>query len=98
MPTNNLQLGVELGIEDAENPSRLSTMIWLGNKKWSILSFFEDGGSGKWHQINARYTLNNYINFGLMEEKFSGYGPRLYFNIPRFPISAWKSLLNGNKK
>ena len=98
MPTNNLQLGAGLGIEDAENPLRLSSMIWLGNKKWSILSLFEDGGSGKWHQINAKYTFNNYINFGLMEEKFSGSGPRLEFNIPRFPISAWISFLNANKK
>ena len=32
-----------------------------------------------------------------MEEKFSGSGPRLEFNIPRF-ISAWISFLNANKK
>ena len=97
MPTENLQLGAGLGIEDADNPLRLSSMIWVGDKKWYILSLLEDGGSGKWHQINALYRLNKYIQFGIMEEKFTGLGPRLELTIPNLPITLWfSSLRMGN--
>ena len=93
MPTKNLQLGAGIGIEDADDPLRLSSMIWVGDKKWYILSLLEDGGSGKWHQINALYRLNKYIQFGLMEEKNTGFGPRIELTPPNLPITLWFSLL-----
>ena len=95
---NNLQLGAGIGIEDAnKHPLRLSSMIWLSDKKWYILSLFEDGGSGKWHQINAIYRFNKYIHLGMMEEKFTGFGPRLKLMVPNFPVSIWFSSLMENK-
>ena len=94
MPIKNLQLGAGIGIEDAnDHPIRLSSMIWVGDKKWYILSILEDGGSGKWHQINALYRLNKYIQFGLMEEKYTGFGPRIELMTPNLPISLWFSIL-----
>ena len=99
MPTKNLQLGVGIGIEDADDPLRLSSMIWVGDKKWYVLSLLEDGGSGKWHQINALYRLNKYIQFGLMEEKYTGFGPRIELTAPNLPIALWFSLLRmGNNQ
>ena len=97
MPTKNLQLGAGIGIEDADDPLRLSSMIWLGDKKWYILSLLEDGGSGKWHQINAAYRFNKYIHLGMMEEKFTGFGPRLELMVPNLPVSIWFSSLRENK-
>ena len=93
MPTKNLQLGAGIGIEDADDPLRLSSMIWVGDKKWYILSLLEDGGSGKWHQINALYRLNKYIQFGFMEEKYTGFGPKIELTAPNLPIALWFSLL-----
>ena len=98
MPIKNLQLGAGIGIEDDnDHPLRLSSMIWLGDKKWYILSLLEDGGSGKWHQINAIYRFNKYIHFGMMEEKFTGFGPRLELMVPNLPVSIWFSSLRENK-
>jgi len=97
MPTKKLQLGAGIGIEDADDPLRLSSMIWVGDKKWYFLSLFEDGGSGKWHQINALYRLNKYIHLGMMEEKFTGFGPRLELIAPNLPITLWFTLLRMSK-
>ena len=68
-------------------------MIWGGDKKWYILSLLENGGTGKWQQINALSRLNKYIQFGLMEEKYTGSGPKMEITAPNFPIALWFSIL-----
>ena len=101
MPSPYLQLGFGLGLEQANNPWRIGSMIWIGKENWSVLSLFEAGGSGYWHQINAIYRLNRNIGIGLMKEEFTGIGPRLELKIPQLPIQFWTSLLqfegNTNK-
>jgi|TARA_B100002003_G_scaffold4156_1_gene3844 hypothetical protein len=93
MPTTYFQIGFGLGLEDADDPLRLGSMIWVGKEDWYILSLFEDGGSGKWHQINAIYSLNQYLGIGLMKEQYTGFGPKFELTIPSFPIKLWFSLL-----
>ena len=98
MPYPFFQLGLGLGLEQANNPLRFGIIIWVGKKDWSVLTLLEDGGSGNWHQIKAIYRLNRYIGIGLMQEKFTGFGPRLEVTIPQLPIQLWASLLqlDGN--
>ena len=98
MPLPYLQLGFGLGLEQAKNPWRIGSMIWIGKEDWSVLSLFEAGGSGYWHQINAIYRLNRNIGIGLMEEAFTGFGPRLELTIPQLPIQLWVSLLQLEDK
>jgi hypothetical protein len=93
MPSPYLQLGFGLGLERANNPWRIGNMIWVGKEDWSVLSLFEAGGSGYWHQINAIYHLNKNIGIGLMKEEFTGFGPRLELTIPQLPIQLWVSFL-----
>lgn len=93
MLTKNLQLGAGIGIEEADDPLRFSSMIWFGKNNWYLLSLLENGGSGEWHQINALYRLNKYIDIGLMEEKFTGFGPKLELIVPNLPVKLWFSLL-----
>ena len=98
MPSPYLQLGFGLGLEQANNPWRIGSMIWIGKEDWSVLSLFEAGGSGYWHQINAIYRLNRTIGIGLMKEEFTGFGPRLELTIPQLPIQLWVSLLELEDK
>ena len=93
MPTPYFQFGAGLGLEDADHPLRLGSMIWISKDDWYLLSLLEDWGSGKWHQINAIYRLNRYIGIGLMKEKYTGFGPKCELIIPSLPIQLWFSLL-----
>ena len=97
MLKNFFQVGAGLGMEDAQDPLRLGGLVWIGKKDWYVLSLFEDGGSGPWHQVNAIYRFNKYLGFGLMEEKYTGFGPRFEFSIPNLPLQIWSSFLKlGN--
>ena len=94
MPIPYFQFGAGLGLEDANNPLRLGSMIWIGKDNWYLLSLLEDGGSGKWHQINAIYRLNQYLGIGLMKERYTGFGPKFELTIPSLPTQLWFSFLN----
>ncbi len=93
MPTSYFQLGLGFGAEKANDPFRIGSMVWVGKENWSILTLFESGGSGYWHQINAIYRLNRNIGIGLMKEEFTGVGPRLEYSLSNLPIQLWVSLL-----
>ena len=93
MPTPYFQFGAGLGLEDADSPLRLGSMIWIGKDNWYLLSLLEDGGSGKWHQINAIYRLKQYLGIGLMKEKYTGNGPKFELIVPSLPVQLWFSLL-----
>ena len=98
MPTSYFQVGLGLGVEKANNPLRIGSMVWVGKDNWYVLTLLESGGSGYWHQINAIYRLNRNIGFGFMKEEFTGFGPRLEFSLSNLPIQLWVSLLqlDGN--
>ena len=93
MPTSYIQLGLGFGAEKSDDPFRIGSMFWVGKENWSVLSLFESGGSGYWHQINAIYQLSRNIGIGLMKEEFTGVGPRLEFSLSNLPIRLWVSLL-----
>ena len=98
MPTSYFQIGVGIGIEKADNPLRIGSMIWVGKQNWSVLTLLENGGSGYWHQINAIYRFNKNIGIGFMKEEFNGFGPRLEFSFSNLPVQVWTSFLqlDGN--
>ncbi len=93
MPTSYIQLGLGFGAEKSDDPFRIGSMFWVGKDNWSVLTLFESGGSGYWHQINAIYQLSRNIGIGLMKEEFTGVGPRLEFSLSNLPIQLWFSLL-----
>ncbi len=47
MPIPYFQFGAGLGLEDADSPLRLGSMIRIGRKTSYLLSLFEDEGNGK---------------------------------------------------
>jgi hypothetical protein len=84
-----VQFALGAGIEEARNPARAGSYVWIGNKKNSALFIAEDGGSGFWYKVEALHTFTKYLSGGLLSERYKGTGPELRLKIPHTPISLW---------
>ena len=97
-PTPWLQFGVGGGIEQADNPARLGSFLWIGGKRQTVLAIYEHGGSGLWYKAEYNFALNDKVGVGLITERSKGTGPRLEMKIPRSPIIVWAApLVNDGK-
>jgi len=97
-PLSWCQVGLGFGLEQADDPWRVGSSLWVGNGRWSVLALLEDGGGAFWHRVVANYRVNPILGVGLMSEEFVGVGPRLEVTVPKLPVQLWTSVLrkDGN--
>lgn len=91
-----LQLGLGLGLEQAENPFRVGSFFWLGGDWWWIQTDIETGGSGLWYQSIGVFVKKNHdIEFGYFARSGEGIGPYLSHGLSRFgiPLKFWQAPL-----
>ncbi|MBI2064184.1 MAG: hypothetical protein HYT66_00515 [Candidatus Yanofskybacteria bacterium] len=88
-PSSWLQVGAGLGIEQADNPVRLGSFVWMGRGRYSLLSIYEDGGSGHWYKSELNIKAAGWLGAGAIVQHMLGVGPRVELNIPRTPVMVW---------
>ena len=71
-PCDEVQIGVGLGLETDSHEVRKGGFVWVGESRLSLLSLFEDGGSGFWQYHRLEYRLGGDWSAGMMDR--TGYG------------------------
>ncbi|MEX1064313.1 MAG: hypothetical protein WED06_03280 [Candidatus Paceibacterota bacterium] len=94
-PTKWLEVGGNIGLETADDPTRGAATLWLGKGKWSFLSIHETGGSGWWHRDIGKYQLTETFAVGLVSQRFRGNGP--YFEKKFGRIVLWMNVLTNKE-
>jgi hypothetical protein len=84
-PTNWLQLGIGIGLEQADQPWRLAYSIWAGNEKISLFNVLETGGSGFYYRCQFNMRVAKQLGLGGFTERYTGMGPRVEINLPGVP-------------
>lgn len=71
-PIPEVQVGFGVGSETGG--SRTGGWIWAGKDRVSVLYLFEDGATGPWHRLVAKYAASPSISLGYTEKSYSGGG------------------------
>lgn len=79
----NVEVALGYGIEQADDPSRLGGWVWAGKGKLSAIYLFEDGGSGPWTKLEAKYQLTSKISVGYVGQKYIGQGPLVEYQLDK---------------
>lgn len=96
-----LEIGFGAGLEQfASNPYRVANIVWLGNRKVSMLNIVEYGGSGSWYQNILKYNVMDQLYLGLITQRFAGIGPYLEYSRSHVmfwgaPVHDWETGQNG---
>lgn len=86
-PWGNIEVG--LGLEQDPNPLRGTASLWLGTGSLSLLSTFENGGSGWWNRTVTSWQTSKWLSLGAEYRRFVGLGPRIEVTIPEASTSLW---------
>lgn len=71
-----LTLGVGLGIEQDEHPTRFGSIASVNTDVFTSIAYFEYGGSGTWFRVEAIAIPHEHIGIGAMAQAVEGVGPR----------------------
>lgn len=88
-PKSWLQVGAGVGLEQADNPVRLGSFVWMGRGRYSLLAIYEDGGGGHWYKSEFNIKATGWLGAGAIVQHNLGVGPRVELNIPRTPVTIW---------
>jgi len=73
-PTPWVDLGLGIGLEQADSPIRISGWARLNQGDVSFCHLFEDGGSGPWHKTTLTMKVDEYLSIGAIDRSFMGRG------------------------
>jgi hypothetical protein len=93
-----IQVGGELGLEQADNPARVAGFVYAAKNRFSFLSVQEYGGSGYWRKYELMATVTKTLSVGIVEQSFDGVGPRVEVKLPKTPILIWGAVLTRDGK
>ncbi len=88
-PSSWLQVGAGVGLEQADNPERFGTFVWMGRGRCSLLSLYEDGGGDHWYKSEFNVKATGWLGAGAIVQHMLGVGPRVELNIPGTPVMVW---------
>lgn len=92
----HFQVGVAAGIESNQPSVRFGGFVWAGHKQFSILALGEDGGSGVWYRMEAKYALDGKTTIGILQEINKGTGILIERKLDK-EITLRLRLYNGGK-
>ncbi len=81
-----LQVGLGTGLEVADEPLRFGTFAYFEKGRVFSSFYWEDGGTGPWHQFVASYQPNTHLGFAVMDQRFVGTGPRAQYTYKRMQL------------
>lgn len=96
-PLEWLEIGVGVGKENVPNSTRRNFFFDANGEKFSAYGTFENGGSGRWHQVKLVYRLTNKIGVGAMDETSLGLGPRVEYHIKK-NVHVWGAVLRNREE
>lgn len=94
-PINEVEFSLSYGLESVDPSSRLGWSLWIGKYDFSLLSVFEQGGSGYWFRHIAKYT-DGPVSYGFFWNRFSGYGPYVETTVLK-KFTLWISYTSNEK-
>jgi|GEM_PF-1046653 len=93
-PTKWMVVTAGAGLEHAEEGSwRVGGMLWMGQKRWTSVTFLETGASGFWGRTEFTWRPAPWAGIGILADLSLGVGPRLELNIPHLPFQVWGASL-----
>lgn len=95
-PVSWLQVGLGAGLEQADNPWRIASSIWLGNDRLSALTVLETGGSGFFYRSQFNVMVTSWLGLGGLAERYTGFGPRAEIGPKQLPLQLWLTILSGS--
>lgn len=95
-PTKWVEMSASLGLESADNPFREGVSMWLGKRRWSLLSIHEHGGSGYWYRHLGKFQATKTFAVGLESRQFFGVGP--YAEKKLGKVALWGTHAIGEKR
>ena len=93
-PTPWLVVTAGAGVEQAEEGQwRVGGMLWLGNARYTSVTFLETGASGFWGRTEFAWRPAPWAGIGVLGDLQLGVGPRLEVNVPHLPVQVWGASL-----
>ncbi|PSO45237.1 MAG: hypothetical protein BRC25_02700 [Parcubacteria group bacterium SW_6_46_9] len=89
------QFGIGAGFEQPAFTPRVAGSVFLKYQKLTFFGFLEySEPTGRWHQAILLYRFKSW-KAGLMSQGLRGAGPRIEFDVPKTPITAWGAYVKG---
>lgn len=90
-PTDYLEIGTSIGIEQNQALYRIGGSVWIGQDKLSLLVLGEkgDGSDNYWYKGIAKYQVSETFSTGIMGWRFTGVGPFIETSIKQLDSKIW---------
>ena len=82
-PIKQLDLGLGYGVDTAGDNHRIGGYAIVHEGRFAIKHFFENEGSGEFHQTFATYQATDKLTIGVDDHKFKGTGPMIDYRISK---------------
>lgn len=95
-----MQIGVGLGLEDIgpdDQSLRFGSFAYLSHGPYSLLSVYEDWGSGPFYLAQFNNQISERWGLGAMVQDSNGVGPRFQYNLKKYlmvwgaPLYDWQT-------
>jgi len=96
-PAKWISFSTAFGLETYNHPLRTGNSVWIGSKRWNLLSIQEYGGSGYWHKDTGTYALNSRFSIGAFSQRHVGTGPYTEMKLAH-GLTAWGGVASTEKK
>lgn len=90
-PASWIEVSGSVGLERHDNSERFGASVWLGKGRFSLLSLFENGGSGAWQKYVGTFKVNKHLSVGGLSQDFLGEGPYFEVNVKKF--TTWVTVV-----